>query len=484
MTYQKPDPTREFIHCLGAEHVHTDTAARYVYSRDRLPLATFRLRSGKLPFGLASGVLCPGTHDEVAACMQVARRLGIALVPVGAGSGVLGGAIPLHTEWMLDLKRLNDVIEINVEDLTVKVRAGMNGGQFERYLNQRGFTCGHYPQSLHMSTVGGWAACRGAGQSSSRYGKIEDMVLGLRAVLPDGTAMEVRPVPRRAVGPSLKDILIGSEGTLGVITELTMRILRLPEHESPLVLAFPTLAAALACTRKVMQAEIRPTIVRLYDEEESRQRTDGLPEFQTRPLLCLMQFSGAKRLVDAERALALELAVSHDGVVAPDALLRHWQEGRFQSYSPPWQARGYFMDTVEVTLPWSGIEQAYRQMRQAVLGIHPDVYFGTHWSHVYPEGACQYMTVRLPPGPDDAQLALHAKAWDLLEQLCIAHGGSISHHHGVGVFRNRWMAREHGAGLELLQALKDQLDPDALLNPGKLGLRPAAAPQNAGGLLS
>ena len=465
------DPEGEFSACLGDEHVHTGAAARHVYSRDRLPRATFRLRSGHLPYGLAAGVLCPGSHEDVVACIRVARRAGVALVPVGAGSGVLGGAIPLRNEWMLDLKRLNQVIGINTEDLTVTVQAGMNGGQFERYLTERGLTCGHYPQSIHMSTVGGWAACRGAGQSSSRYGKIEDMVLGLRAVLPDGTTLEVRPVPRRAVGPSLKDVLIGSEGTLGVITEVTMRILRLPEHESPLVLAFPSLAAALAGVREVMQAEIRPSVVRLYDEEESRQRTDGLAEFKTRPLLCLMQFSGAKRLVEAERSLALELATAQDGVQASDTPLLRWKESRFQSYSPPWQARGYFMDTVEVTLPWSAISAAYQQMREAVLAIHPQVYFGAHWSHVYPEGACQYMTVRLPPGPDDAQLALHEKAWDVLEQLCIAHSGSISHHHGVGVFRGRWMAQEHGVGLELLQALKDHLDPGALLNPGKLGLR-------------
>ena len=195
---------------LGAEHVHTTLPVRHVYSRDRLPFATFALREGRRPGSLPSFIACPGTHEDVVAVMDITRRERIAMVPYGAGSGVLGGAIPLGGEMVLDLKRLNRILEINEIDRTVRVQAGMNGGQFEAELHARGLTCGHYPQSIHMSTVGGWAACRGAGQASSRYGKIEDIVVGLKAVLPDGSTLDVRPVARRAVGPSIKDLLVGS----------------------------------------------------------------------------------------------------------------------------------------------------------------------------------------------------------------------------------------------------------------------------------
>ena len=466
---------------LGPEHVHTSLPMRHVYSRDRLPFATFALREGRRPGSLPCFIACPGTHDEVAAAMAITRQANIATVPYGAGSGVLGGAIPLGDEMVLDLKRLNRIIDINAIDRTVRVQAGMNGGQFEAELNARGYTCGHYPQSIHMSTVGGWAACRGAGQASSRYGKIEDIVVGLRAVLPDGSTLDVRPVARRAVGPGIKDLLVGSEGVLGVITEVTLRLWKLPEAESPLVMAFGDLGKALQAVRDVVQAELRPTVVRVYDPEESGQRTVGIAEFAQRPVMVMMLFTGSARLVATEQAMTEEICLAAGAVRAPEAPYLHWRKGRFDSYSPEWQAKGYFMDTVEITLPWSALPQAYEEMRRRVFAVSPDAYFGVHWSHVYPEGACQYMTIRLPPGDTAVQLALHRRLWDALESHCLAVGGSISHHHGVGAFRNAWMAQELNRGLDMLQALKDAMDPGNLLNPGKLGLRGTPAAVVLGG---
>lgn len=467
---------------LGGQHVHTGLPQRTIYSRDRLPYATFVVREGRLPGKLAAFIACPADHDEVVVAVNIARRHGVPMVPYGAGSGVLGGALPLGGEMMLDLKRLNRILEINAVDRTVRVQAGMNGSQFEAALNAQGYTCGHYPQSIHMSTVGGWAACRGAGQASGRYGKIEDIVVGLKAVLPDGSTLEVRPAARRAVGPSVKDLLVGSEGVLGVITELSLRIWKLPEVESPMVLAFPDLASALGAVRETIQAELRPAVVRVYDAEETRQRTTGLAEFTARPIMVMMVFSGAARLVETERALCEAICQAADGVPASLAPYEHWRHGRFESYSPEWQAKGYFMDTVEVTLPWSALPEAYEEMRRRVRAVSPEVYFGTHWSHVYAEGACQYMTIRLPPGELDARLALHRRLWDALESYCLEVGGSISHHHGVGAFRNAWLAGELNGGLRLIQALKDAIDPGNLMNPGKLGLRAAPGAVVLGGV--
>jgi len=202
----------ELAALVGADHVSDAAPDLWVYARDRLPYATFAVRDGRVPGTLPSAVVRPGTEDELAAVVRFARARRIPLIPYGAGSGVLGGAVPVAHELVVDLKRLNRIVSIDETDLTVTVQAGMNGGQFEAALNARGFTTGHLPQSLYMSTVGGWAACRGAGQNSTRYGKIEDMVLGLRAILPDGQVLQVRPVARRAVGPSVKDLMIGAEG--------------------------------------------------------------------------------------------------------------------------------------------------------------------------------------------------------------------------------------------------------------------------------
>jgi alkyldihydroxyacetonephosphate synthase len=459
---------------VGPDHVHTGFAERLAYARDRLPLATFRVRESRLPATLPSAIVCPADHDEVAGVLRVARNGRLPLITFGAGSGVLGGTIPLCNELMLDLKRLNRIVELNDIDGTVTVQAGMNGGQFEAALNARGWTSGHLPQSLHMSTVGGWAACRSAGQASSRYGKIEDIVLGLNAVIPDGRTVVVRAVPRRAVGPSIRDLFVGSEGVFGVITEMTLRIWRKPDRESPLVLAFPGVEAGLHALREIMQSELRPAVARLYDEEETASRAAGDDAFRTHPVLCILVFSGLPRLAAVEEELAMQIAAKHGCIRATLAPHSYWETNRYISYSPKLQASGHYIDTIDVAGPWSAFPVMYQRMRNAAHSLHPELHFGAHWSHVYPEGTCQYMTLRLPPMPEARALALHRQAWAEIQALALEHGGSISHHHGVGMFRNPWIGSELNVGLDVLQALKDALDPHNLVNPGKLGMRGAA----------
>ncbi|RJF91827.1 FAD-binding oxidoreductase [Noviherbaspirillum saxi] len=460
-----------FSAIVGNENVLTGKADRYAYSRDRMPYGLFKLRADSLPGTLPGAIVSPRDADEVQAVVDYARQRKLRLIPFGAGSGVLGGTVPLVDEVMVDLKRLNRIVDLNTVDGTVTVQAGMNGMQFEQELAQRGFTAGHLPQSIAMSTVGGWVACRGAGQASSRYGKIEDMVLGLKAVLPNGKKVEVRPVARRAVGPSIKDLFVGSEGVLGFITEVTLRVWRQPEYATPLVLAFRTIESGFQALREVMQSELRPEVIRLYDEKESAQRTEGMLEFADRPILCIMKFSGKEQLATVERDMSLAICRKHDAVLAGLAPYEHWEATRFHSYSTKWQSDGHYMDTIEVTGTWTHLLDMYTAMRVAAQAIHPEMHFGAHWSHIYPEGACQYMTVRLPPMPEQDAILLHQQAWDTIERLCLEMGGSVAHHHGAGLFRNPWVRVELNEGLNMLQILKDGLDPDNLINPGKLALR-------------
>jgi len=467
-----PERASEYATIVGAENVLTSTPHLLAYARDRLPYATFQVREGKLPGTLPLAIVCPANVNELAAVVKLSRARKTPLIPFGAGSGVLGGTLPLDHEIIVDLKRMNQIVALNESDACVTVQAGMNGGQFEAWLNDRKLTCGHYPQSLHMSTVGGWAACRGAGQNSSRFGKIEDMVLGLTVILPDGEELRVRPVARRAVGPSLKDLLVGSEGVLGIITELTLRVWKLPQTRYSVVIGFPSLPEALGAIRDVMQSELRPALVRLYDEEESLQRAGSAGIDSVRPIMAMMEFSGVERLAKVERDLAMEIVAAHGGEQIRDEPYHHWVAHRFESYSPQWQSRDYFMDTIEVTSAWSQLPELYARIRSGILGLAEGTYFGTHWSHVYAEGACQYMTFRLPPMETAIGLRLHHRAWEIAQGICLELGGSISHHHGSGAFRNPWMEQELGGGLPLLQAIKDHLDPDNLFVPGKLGLRP------------
>jgi alkyldihydroxyacetonephosphate synthase len=213
--------------------------------------------------------------------------------------------------------------------------------------------------------------------------------------------------------------------------------------------------------------------MRLYDETESAQRTTGLSEFATHPILAIFKFSGPRGLALAETAHARRICLAQGALETDDAPYRHWEQTRYQSYSIQWQSAGWCMDTVEITGPWRALPQMHARMQQAVRSLHPEAYFGAHWSHVYPEGACQYMTLRIPPMAEPEALRLHHEAWDRLQRLCLELGGSIAHHHGVGVFRNEWLREELGTGLDLLQILKDGIDPQNLLNPGKVGLRAA-----------
>ncbi len=458
---------------VGPEHVHADFGTRLQYGRDCLPYAKYLYRSGDLPGTLPALVVRPADTAEAADVMALLRRQKSRMIPVGSCSGVLGGVIPLCGEVAVDTSRMDGLLKIDTENQLVTVMAGMNGGDFEAALNAAGWTAGHYPQSIHVSTVGGWAACRGSGQASSRYGKIEDIVTGMAVVLPDGRTLRIGSSARRAVGPSVKDLFVGSEGTLGIITELTMRIWPLPEVMEDVVVGYRDVASALRAAKRIMQAELRPNIARVYDAEETLSRTASLDFFRQWPVMTFLAFSGKRRLAEAERELALEIVGEEGGEIGPSAPMEHWRGTRYASASASWTAKGYFMDTVEVTLPWSRLIEGYERMAAAVRAISADAHFGAHWSHVYPDGACQYMTFRLPPMADAQALPLHSAIWNGLQGIALDCDGSISHHHGIGVYRGKWMAKEHGIGLEIIQALKDALDPGNLVNPGKLGMRPA-----------
>jgi alkyldihydroxyacetonephosphate synthase len=456
---------------VGSEFVLSGLPDRWVYSRDRSPYAVFQVRNSGVPATLPAAIACPGSVGELAALLRFARECSIPVVPFGAGSGVLGGTLPVARELVIDLKRLNRVLDLDEIDGTVTVQAGMNGAQFEGYLNARGFTSGHFPQSLHMSTVGGWAACRSAGQNSTRYGKFEDMVLGLEVVLPDGELLRVRPMSRHGAGPGLASLFVGSEGAYGVISEVTLRVWRQPEARRGLALAFPSVEAGLAALRTTLQSELRPAVVRLYDHTESLQRTRGSPPFDSRPILAILEHCGLEPLAALESRLTYEICAGFDAVQAGRALYEEWQGNRFGSLSTPWQVRDHYVDTIEIVAGWSALPGLYAATRDAVLAISPEFHFGTHWSHVYPEGACQYMTLRLPPMPQQRALDLLRNAWERIQCLCLAAGGSIAHHHGIGLFRGPWLRQELGTpAFGLLQALKDCLDPQGLLVPGKLGL--------------
>lgn len=457
---------------VGPDNVLYNFSERLAYARDRSPHANLKYRFGKLPSILPLIVVSPKSYYDISQILILANEYLVPVVPYGSGSGVMGGAIPTNNGITLDLKNLKKILALDRINCTVTTQAGINGELFEASLNKDRLTLGHYPQSLNMSTVGGWLACRSAGQASSRYRSIEDMVIGLKVILPDGKLLEVKPVPRRAVGPSIKDLFLGSEGTLGIIVEATFRIWPYPEKQSVHVVGFKDYLTGLEAIRRIMQAEIRPSVIRLYDEHESASKIKNFPVFKNSPCICMFIFSGLTDLVEVEKKIALKQCHEVGGLEGPNEPAYQWIQKRFESLSAEKVFNNRMMDTIEVASSWTNLHSLYESIKDAVLSVNmSNISFGAHWSHFYSDGACMYVTFHLPAEDHDKANSIHANIWEKSMDACIKAGGTISHHHGIGIYRNKWIKKELSYGHEILSRIKKSIDPNFIMNPGKLSLK-------------
>jgi alkyldihydroxyacetonephosphate synthase len=454
---------------VGSENVLYKFPECLAYGRDRAPFATLKYKFGKFPLSSPYLVVSPVTYDEVSEILRLANQYELPVVPYGAGSGVMGGAVPIKSGITIDLKRLKKIINIDRISCTATAQAGLNGELFEAALNKDRMTLGHFPQSLNMSTIGGWVACRSAGQASSRYRTIEDMVIGLKTVLPGGQQLEVCPVPRRAVGPSIKDLFIGSEGTMGVIVEATFRVWPYPDREATHVVGFKDYLTGLEAIRKIMQSELRPAVIRLYDEFESRPRIANLSEYKNYPCICMFSFNGIKELVEVEKRLTLKICSEVGGIEGSPRPAYDWMQKRYESLTVGKVFKGRMADTIEVAATWINLHDLYEGINEAVKASTHDVKFGAHWSHFYSDGACMYITFDIPASDETSANSAHGIIWENVMRACIKAGGTISHHHGIGYLRSKWLKQELGEGHNLLQSIKNAIDPNQIMNPGKLG---------------
>ncbi len=454
---------------VGEKNVSLDQADLLSASRDYWPVSSIWLIEGAFP-ALPQLVVWPETTAEVSSLLALANRGKIPVTPYGEGSGALGGVVPLRGGVTIDLKRMNRVRSLDEGNLLVTVESGLNGALYEEQLNRSGYTGGHFPQSLRCSSVGGWLACRAAGQFSTRYGKIEDMAVSLEAVLPDGTVFSGRSVPRTATGPRIDHFLLGSEGTLGIITSATLRIWPLPEKRHLATYTFEKLEEGLEAIRLFMRAGPRPAVVRLYDGQETG---NHFPELGDRRCALILLIEGAARIVKAEAEIIEECARSQGAESAGAEHVEHWLEKRFDiGVASMLLQKGAVLDTIEVTTNWHNAHSTYLSMQEALLGVEGTMLASGHYSHVYPEGAALYMTTVGFPGGD--KISYYKKLWREAMEACHKQGAAFSHHHGVGLHRGPWMAEEHGPGLEALKKIKAALDPNGIMNPGKLGLEEVA----------
>jgi alkyldihydroxyacetonephosphate synthase len=440
---------------------------------DCWPLALLRqVRGDGLPEPAA--VVFPFATEDVAAVLAWASNTGTAVIPRGGGSGVCGGAEAGAGSVVLDLSRMDKVTDVDVVSRVVHVQAGVRGDRLEDALAGHGLTVGHYPQSIAISTVGGWIAACSAGQASTGFGAIEDVLLGLTAVLPDGEILRCRPVPRSAAGPDLRRLLVGSEGTLAVVTEAALACRARPAGWEWLVREFESFAALADGLREAVRAETGAAVLRGYDETDAAFSFGGLGH--SGGCVAMLGFPAGLAALEERRRLAA--GVLHQAGASGELASRygeHWWEhrndtvGTFRQIMGPERAfgTGVVVDTIEVAGLWSAVPALYAGVR-AALAEHAEA-VGCHLSHLYSSGSSLYFTFLIRGTDDHDVQARYLAAWDQAVRSCAANGGTITHHHGVGRLKSAFLPTELGeSGVGVLRRIKGAVDPRGIMNPGVL----------------
>jgi len=531
---------RDLEAIFGSRRVSLRPVDLDTYSRDMWPRALLGHREGHKATSRPHAIVWPEHVREVVAVVKLAREQRIPIVPYGGGSGVCGGAVPLFGGITIDTKRMQQLRAVHSAELICDVEAGLSGERFERELARRGYTFGHFPSSIYCSTVGGWLATRAAGQLSTKYGKVEDRCVGLTVVTGRGDVIETDGPTRALRGPSWTQLLLGSEGTLGVITSARLRLSPAPQLRVFRGFEVDDIPTGLTAIRRVLQKGLKPAVVRLYDEldtlmssmshqEAEAERvvvgpvppveTGALPAWPSPPpepadgvmarlielakgkhlrrsamhaalgssqlvnrlvgtvaekvarrgCRLIVGLEGARIRTEVEAALTfheLEAAGARDKGEDPGwAWLRHRYAVSYRM--SPMFRDGAFVDTMEVAASWESLPDLYQAVR-AAIGRHAVVM--AHFSHAYADGCSIYFTFAGTAPDAAAAERLYDQIWrDGLEATTRV-GGTISHHHGVGLLKAPFMAAEHREAMAIFEAAKASLDPDGILNPGKMGL--------------
>ncbi|HEX5366080.1 MAG TPA: FAD-binding oxidoreductase [Acidimicrobiales bacterium] len=453
--------------------VTAEPAAVAEASRDWWPLAMAWATTGRVA-ALAAAVARPTDADQVAAVLAACHDGRVPVTAAGGRSGVCGAAVPLHGGVVLDLTAMAGIVDVDGTSLVLDVRPGTFGDVLEHELRSaHGATVGHWPQSVALSTVGGWLACRGAGQLSGRYGKIEDIVLGLDVALADGTRITTGGWPRAAVGPDLTQLFVGSEGTLGIVTGARLRLHPAPRDERRAAWLLGSFEAGLDALRGAVQRGAHPAVLRLYDPGEA----DGTYGTGDRALL-LVADEGDDALVEATMGVVADECRRAGAEPGDEAHVEQWLAHRNDVGAlAALIGRGYTVDTMEVAGSWAALPAIHRSTLDALAAVDGTIAASAHQSHSYLTGGCLYFTFAGRVAPDRRD-AYYRAVWDAGQRAALAGGGTLSHHHGVGLNRNRFVPEALGPAHRVLVATKAALDPRGILNPGKLGLpSPWAGPE-------
>lgn len=463
---------------VGAEHVSTDDIDRLRHAGGKSTLDLLRRRDTR-PQDAPDAIVAPADHDAVLAVLRYCSAHGIAVVPFGGGTSVVGGVDPVRgrfpTVIALDLRRLDTLTDVDPVSGTATLGAGLTGPQAEKLLAGHGLSLGHFPQSFEFATIGGFAATRSSGQASAGYGRFDDMVQRLVVATPQGT-LDLGRAPASAAGPDLRELFVGSEGTLGVITSVTVRVHPIPETTAYQAWSFPDFATGAAALRTVVQTGAAPTVLRLSDEAETGLNLARSSDIGGAPVsgcLAVTTFEGTAAHVAARSAEASELLSAAGGTALGTAPAEQWEHGRFAA---PYLRDalldvGVLCETLETATSWSNLANLKAKVTAALsdslTAQGTPALVMCHISHTYPTGASLYFTVVAKQLEDP--IAQWRVAKTAAGDAIMAAGATITHHHAVGADHRPWMGAEVGdLGVQVLRAVKHELDPAGVLNPGKL----------------
>ncbi|WP_431962684.1 FAD-binding oxidoreductase [Nocardia sp. bgisy134] len=463
---------------VGADNVSADHHDRLRHAGGKSTLDLLRRRA-EGPQDAPDAIVFPADHEQVLAVLAYCAEHGIAVVPFGGGTSVVGGVDPVRGQFdtviALDLRRIDGISDVDPVSGTATLGAGLTGPRAEELLAAQGLSLGHFPQSFEFASIGGFAATRSSGQASAGYGRFDDMVQRLRIATPTGS-LELGRAPASAAGPDLRELFVGSEGALGVITEVTLRVHPLPETTAYQAWSFPDFATGAAALRAVVQAGAAPTVLRLSDEAETGlnlARSGDVGGQAVSGCLAITTFEGSAEHVASRSAEATALLAASGGTALGEQAAREWEHGRFAA---PYMRDalldvGVLCETLETATTWSNIAELKAKTTAALtdsLGAQgTPALVMCHISHTYPTGASLYFTV-VAKQLDDP-IAQWQTAKRAVGDAIMAAGGTITHHHAVGADHRPWLPTEVGElGIRVLRAVKRELDPAGIMNPGKL----------------
>jgi alkyldihydroxyacetonephosphate synthase len=484
---------------VGTDFVSTDPLDRVVHARGKSLRDLVRHRGGDVG-RLPDVVVRPGDEAAVEAVLRAAIAADAVVIPFGGGTNISGSleAPPEETRTIVsvDMSRMSQVLEIDDGSRLARVQAGVFGPDLERQLNARGWTIGHFPDSFTHSTLGGWIATRSSGMQSDKYGDIADLTRAVRVVTPAGT-LATRPVPHTSTGPSVREMVLGSEGRLGIITEATVHVHRTPEQRVILGYLFPDWPRALAAMQAIAESEASPTVTRVSDSYETafsfstRKHPTPLDRVKSKALttylerrrgydleaMCLsfIGYEGSKAHVAAQRKLVGRIVSRFGGLCIGSSPGELYDQKKFDTpYIRDFLLdRGAPADVSETSAPWSALRPLYDTVMAAAHGAFADLgvtgYIMCHLSHSYHAGACLYFTFAFNPSGTREAIDEYDVVKTAIQQAFVDSGATLSHHHAVGTEHAQWLEEDISpAGVAMVRALFDGVDPGANLNPGKI----------------